>query len=63
MNLTDLEESMIDDRFKGVPPGTEPFRLGEIGHFGWNVLAEDLPLPTLQALSTRSGGEVVQDDF
>jgi D-serine dehydratase len=36
---------LIDDRLKGVPGGVEPFPLEEVGRKGWNVLAEDLPLP------------------
>lgn len=45
MNLQNLLQSPIDDRFKGIPGGTHPFPLAEIGERGWNVLREDLPLP------------------
>ncbi|MGE0723306.1 MAG: amino acid deaminase [Alphaproteobacteria bacterium] len=41
----DLAGWMLDDRTKGVPFGTPPFRLGDIANKGWNVLREDMPLP------------------
>jgi len=43
--LERAEDAVIDDRFKGIPGGTPPFRVGQAGSFGWNVLREDLPLP------------------
>ena len=43
--LTELDASMVDDQFKGVPAGTPAFALAAIGRHGWNVLREDLPLP------------------
>ena len=45
MQLEEIESSWIDDRFKGIPLGVKPFELRDIGKQGWNVLAEDLPLP------------------
>ncbi len=45
MKLTEIEESELDGRCKGIPAGAPPFRLDAIGGFGWNVLAGDLPLP------------------
>ncbi|WP_035660696.1 amino acid deaminase [Bradyrhizobium sp. Ec3.3] len=36
---------MLDDCTKGIPAGTLPFPIEEIGNKGWNVLAEDLTLP------------------
>lgn len=45
MNLLEIENEPIDGRWKGVPPGVAPFRLGEIGRFGWNLLKGDLPFP------------------
>ncbi|MFI4874021.1 MAG: amino acid deaminase [Blastopirellula sp. JB062] len=45
MQLDRIENSWIDDRFKGIPGGIAPFRLREIGQHGWNILQEDLPLP------------------
>lgn len=43
--LDDIESLTLDDLTKGVPGGVVPFRLDAIGSMGWNVLAEDLPLP------------------
>jgi D-serine dehydratase len=36
---------MVDGRTKGIPPGTAPFPLADIGGMGWNVLREDMTLP------------------
>lgn len=44
-SLDSAEDALIDDCIKGIPGGTPPFRLGQVGAFGWNVLREDLPLP------------------
>lgn len=43
--MDDLAAFTIDDTIKGIPPGTAPFPIGAIGAKGWNLLAEDLPLP------------------
>ena len=40
-----LDAGIIDDRFKGFPPGGEPTSLGSIGHRGWSLLNGDLPFP------------------
>jgi D-serine dehydratase len=40
-----IGDTLLDDRWKGIPGGVAPFRLAEIGAKGWNVLREDLPLP------------------
>lgn len=45
MNLTEIETATIDGRWKGIPAGVPPFPLDQIGRFGWNLLAGDLPLP------------------
>ncbi|MEW4562084.1 amino acid deaminase [Bremerella sp. JC770] len=45
MNLDRIENSWIDDRYKGIPGGVSPFRLRDIGQHGWNILQEDLSLP------------------
>jgi D-serine dehydratase len=45
MNISEILESVVDDRIKGVPGGVEPFPLGDIGRKGWNLLREDLPFP------------------
>lgn len=47
MNLDALRQTMLDDRTKGIPGGVLPFPLAEIGAKGWNVLAEDMPLPLM----------------
>jgi D-serine dehydratase len=39
------QDEPIDDRTKGIPGGTEPFRVGDIAAKRWNVLREDLSLP------------------
>jgi D-serine dehydratase len=36
---------MVDGRTKGIPPGTAPFPLADVGGMGWNVLREDMTLP------------------
>ena len=43
--LDDIDDFLIDDRLKGIPGGAPPFRLGDIGAKGWNVLRGDLALP------------------
>jgi len=45
IRLDEIEDFRIDDRVKGMPGGVTPFRLGDIGRQGWNVLRGDLPLP------------------
>ena len=38
-------EPVLDASFKGYSLTAPPCRLGEVGRQGWNVLADDLPLP------------------
>ncbi len=45
MNTEKIRSSVVDHRLKGIPGGMSPCALGEIGAKGWNVLAEDMPLP------------------
>src|SRR3546814_7771318 len=45
IRLDEIEGWSVDDRVKGMPGGVTPFRLGDIGRQGWNVLRGDLPLP------------------
>lgn len=45
MTIDALGASLLDHRTKGIPGGTAPFPLAEIGAKGWNLLREDLPLP------------------
>src|ERR1700752_157361 len=40
-------EFQLDDTLKGIPGGTKPFPLSQIGERGWNVLREDLPFPLM----------------
>ncbi|MEO3427431.1 amino acid deaminase [Pelagibius sp. CAU 1746] len=40
-----LDNLLLDDTLKGVPGGQPPFRIADAGGLGWNLLAEDLPLP------------------
>ena len=43
--LAELDDWRLDERVKGVPGGVRDLRLGDVGHKGWNLLKEDLPLP------------------
>ena len=43
--LDEIDDIMMDGRVKGMPGGVAPFRLGDIGAKGWNVLRGDLPMP------------------
>ncbi len=45
MNLSDIDNTILDHRVKGIPGGTPPFRLADIGKKGWNVLREDTNFP------------------
>jgi D-serine dehydratase len=45
MNFSDIDNMILDHRVKGIPGGTAPFRLGDIGAKGWNVLREDTNFP------------------
>ena len=47
MNIESIRQTILDDRTKGIPGGTEPFALSDIALKGWNVLREDLPLPLM----------------
>jgi D-serine dehydratase len=58
-NVIAAAELEISDLLKGIPGGVTPFRLGDAGRMGWNVLAEDMPLPLVilkdSALKHNSG--------
>lgn len=43
--FSDIDDLRLDGLTKGVPGGTTPFRLADIGARNWNLLREDLPLP------------------
>ncbi|CAH1669123.1 amino acid deaminase [Chelatococcus asaccharovorans] len=45
VNIGSCSVVMLDGATKGIPAETAPFLIGEIGQKGWNLLAEDLPLP------------------
>lgn len=45
LNLTELENSLVDPLSKGLPFGTAGLRLRDIGSQGWHMLAGDLPPP------------------
>lgn len=47
MNTEKIRSSVVDHRLKGVPGGMAPCALEAIGAKGWNVLAEDMPLPVV----------------
>jgi D-serine dehydratase len=44
-DLGEIDALPLDGLTKGLPAGVSPLRLGEVGRQGWNVLAQDLPLP------------------
>ena len=45
MSFADIDATLLDHRTKGIAGGTAPFRLGDIGNKGWNVLREDTNFP------------------
>lgn len=47
IEISRLEEEILDETTKGMPAGVAPFRLGDIASHGWNVADEDLPFPLL----------------
>lgn len=47
MDIGDIRATLLDGRTKGIPGTTAPFALKDIAGKGWNVLAEDLPLPLM----------------
>jgi D-serine dehydratase len=44
-SIRDIDDMILDDLVKGIPGGVRGLRLGDVGRQGWNLLAEDLPLP------------------
>jgi D-serine dehydratase len=54
-DLSAIDDLLLDGATKGVPGGTEPFRLGDIAAKGWNVLRGDLPLPLAVLKETALG--------
>ncbi|HUR48901.1 MAG TPA: alanine racemase [Acidimicrobiales bacterium] len=47
LELREVLDGEVDETWKGMPAGFGPVPLREIGNQGWNVLAEELPLPLL----------------
>ena len=49
VNRTSLSigDQLLDETVKGIPGGTDPFPVSQIGEHKWNVLREDLPLPLM----------------
>lgn len=47
LELDEVLDGDVDETWKGMPAGFGPVPLREIGKQGWNVLAEDLPLPLM----------------
>lgn len=47
LDLAPVLDSPVGPTTKGPPGWAEVMRLGKLGSQGWNVLAEDLPLPLL----------------
>lgn len=45
LDLSALEQQVLDPLTKGLPFDAPPVKLGEIGARGWNVLKGDMPLP------------------
>ncbi len=45
MKISQIEDQLISDCFKGIPGGTPALPLVDIATQGWNLLREDLPLP------------------
>ncbi|MDR3475131.1 MAG: amino acid deaminase [Devosia sp.] len=63
MDLSSIRDTMLDGTTKGIPGTTAPFSLALIGTKGWNVLAEDLPLPlmVLKRSSLDHNAKVFED--
>ena len=47
LDLDEILSSAVDETWKGMPAGFGPVALSDLGRQGWNVLAEDLPLPLM----------------
>lgn len=45
MGVETITQWLVDETVKGMPGGIVPMRLGDVGKQGWNILAEDMPLP------------------
>jgi D-serine dehydratase len=47
MNITEIQNTILDARIKGIPGSVDPFPLKEIKNKNWNILKEDLPMPIM----------------
>ena len=47
MQVTTIEEEVIDWRYKGFPPGNGRVTIGTVGEQGWNALRGDLVFPIM----------------
>jgi D-serine dehydratase len=45
LDLSAIEDWIVDGRTKGMPADVSPTRLADIGAMGWSVLRDDLPFP------------------
>lgn len=47
MDVTAINQTILDRSTKGIPGTSKPFALGDIAKKKWNVLREDMPLPLM----------------
>ncbi len=46
MDLSEIQNTILDRRTKGIPGSSEPFPLKELKNKKWNILKEDMPRKT-----------------
>ncbi len=47
MDLSEIQNTILDRRTKGIPGSSEPFPLKELKNKKWNILKEDMPMPLM----------------
>ena len=47
MDLSDVQNTILDRRTKGIPGSSEPCPLKELKNKKWNILKEDMPMPLM----------------
>ena len=47
MDLSIIENTILNQRLKGIPGSSEPFPLKELKNKKWNILKEDMPMPLM----------------
>ena len=47
MDLSEIQNTILDRRTKGFPGSSEPFPLKELKNKKWNILKEDMPMPLM----------------